>query len=155
MEFKLNSIRDQVSKEKAKEQRVESLTKVSPVPGLSLGSVPYFLRVRSRLRWWQQHATDPEVLRLIVQGVGYDWKEPSLKVGPCVRAQDPVQVARATEILEEYESVGAVCRLQPGFQPRCLLPWFVVSKEEDGREKQRFITDCRVLNQFLRPNHFK
>ena len=37
-----------------------------------------------------------------------------------------------------------------------LVPWFVITKMEDnGKEKNRLIADCRQLNQFLDPQPFK
>ena len=35
------------------------------------------------------------------------------------------------------------------------MPWFVTSKEENGATKHRFITDCRVLNQYFCPKQLK
>ena len=47
--------------------------KVCPVPGQSFGSAPpSFLRVRQRIDWWVEHAHDPEVLKLVSEGVGYN-----------------------------------------------------------------------------------
>ena len=50
--------------------------------------------------------------------------------------------------------VGSVDKNPPG-STRHLVPWFVISKMENGKEKLRLISDCRIINQFFQAKHFK
>ena len=50
--------------------------------------------------------------------------------------------------------VGAVIKDPPGIT-RHLIPWFVIAKEEHGKEKLRLISDCRTINNYFQPHHFK
>ena len=142
-------------KARVRPEEAEAPIRVCPVPGLSQGSVPAFLRVRSRIQWWREHAQDPEVLHLILHGVGFDWVGPDLPVASQGKGHSPQEVAAAATILREYEEAGAVCRPPPPFAPRYVIPWFVISKPEGEGQKHRLISDCRVLNQFLQPKHFR
>ena len=58
------------------------------------------------------------------------------------------------KVLQEYMDIGAVIKHPPG-TTRHLVPWFVIAKQENGAEKLRLISDCREINQFFSPKHFK
>lgn len=57
--------------------------------------------------------------------------------------------------MDEYLSVGAAKEV-PFAGTKFLVPWFVIQKvDSSGKEKLRLISDCRRLNNFLNPLHFK
>ena len=110
---------------------------------------PYFQRLRDRAQWWRQNTADPEVLRVIFQGVATPIPLPSkLSMAPCFRNSEETQWA--LETLEEYLTVGAIKEI-PFLEAKHLIPWFVIKKGE----KLRLITDCREINQFLPTKPFK
>ena len=61
---------------------------------------------------------------------------------------------KAKEILLDYQSSGAVKLVDP-YTTRFLVPWFVISKTEGDKIKDRLICDCRKINQFLEPKPFR
>jgi hypothetical protein len=61
----------------------------------------------------------------------------------------------AHNILKEYQEVGPI-REVPHHGTRYLVPWFIIRKREpSGQEKTRLICDCRLINKFLHPTHFR
>ena len=113
---------------------------------------PSFLRARSRLNWWMQHA-NPEVIQLIQWGVEHTWTCPQL---PLIHQwKSVVDQKAALKILEEYQQLGAVKEVKFS-EAKFLVPWFVIKKlDVDGGEKLRLISDCRGLNKFLETKYFK
>ena len=113
---------------------------------------PYFLSLRKALPWWEKHAPR-ETLALIHEGV-----HPSFQLPDYLESRNEKksaqELAQALEVLSEYMEVGAVIKDPPGVT-RHLVPWFVISKQEKGKEKLRVISDCRIINQFFEPKHFK
>ena len=71
------------------------------------------------------------------------------------REKSPEDLLLAQHILEEYRQAGAVRQVRDPENTKHLVPWFVISKEEQGGMKHRFITDCRELNRFLQPREFR
>ena len=71
------------------------------------------------------------------------------------REKSPEDLLLAQHILEEYRQAGAVRQVRDPENTKHLVPWFVISKEEQGGLKHRFITDCRELNRFLQPREFR
>ena len=67
--------------------------------------------------------------------------------------QDANQQLLANKILGEYAEVGAVKKVTDQ-NTRHLIPWFIVSKEEQNGVKHRLISDCRELNQFMETKRF-
>ena len=118
---------------------------------------PFCRKLRTRIAWWQLHAT-PDVVRLITHGVGEGFPSEAFlrSVRPCPsKAKSPSEVEGALKVLEEYREAGAVVPIKAGSAPY-LLPWFVVEKIEDsGETKLRLITDARKLNRFLNPTYFR
>ena len=67
----------------------------------------------------------------------------------------PEETKLALEVLQEYMEAGAA-QLVPWEGTKYLVPWFVIEKkDESGKRKLRLISDCRALNKFLNPPHFK
>ena len=69
------------------------------------------------------------------------------------------EVQACQELIAEYLQAGAIkelCRveLQQG-AAKYLVPWRVITKWEGENPKHRPISDCRVLNTYLDPPHFK
>ena len=113
---------------------------------------PYFLRLRRSITWWEKHAPATTV-KLIKHGVRPTFNLPE-HLGSKVQRHSPQEEEQALQVLQEYMQVGAVIKNPPGIT-RHLIPWFVISKQENGKEKLRLISDCRVINQFFRTKHFK
>ena len=113
---------------------------------------PYFLRLRKSLPWWEKHAPAATV-KLIRQGVQPTFKLPD-HLDSRGQKHSPREEAQALKVLQEYMQVGAVIKNPPGLT-RHLIPWFVISKQEQGKEKLRLISDCRTINQFFKTKHFK
>jgi len=120
--------------------------------GVPKNPEPYFLRLRKALPWWEKHAPLSTV-KLIQEGVHPSFPLPDyLESKPQFKTAK--EEAQAMEVLSEYMEVGAVIKNPPG-PTRHLVPWFVISKQENGKEKLRLISDCRIINQFFQTNHFK
>ena len=115
-------------------------------------NVPIRNRLEMCMHWWETHATS-EVLQLIREGVKEDRCLP-LTVGFSTQEKTQEELKLAERILEDYEKSGAVRKVNSS-ETRHLIPWFILSKEENGSTKHRFITDCRSLNQNLSPTQFK
>ena len=64
------------------------------------------------------------------------------------------EICKAREILKDYQNSGAVRIVFPS-TTRYLVPWFVISKPEGDKVKDRLTCDCRKLNQFLIPKAFR
>ena len=91
-----------------------------------------------------------KVLDLITHGVLPNWPEPDLNFFPCHRASSEVAAARL--LMEEYIKIGAAQVVTSQDCPtRYLIPWFLIQKPG----KNRLIADCRVLNKFISPPHFR
>ena len=84
-------------------------------------------RLRLNLQWWEKWAS-PKIVNLIKYGIKPQWQNPpSLSV----QGRQGENLEQARKILEDYEKSGAVRRVNPqGTQH--LLPWFLISKPEDG-----------------------
>ena len=93
---------------------------------------PYFLRLRKSLPWWEKHAPAATV-RLIKQGVRPTFTLPD-HLDSKQQKHSPQEEAQALKVLQEYMQVGAVIKDPPGLT-RHLIPWFVISKQEQGNEK--------------------
>ena len=93
------------------------------------------------------------MITLIKEGVLPDWPEPDLQCYPCHRSLK--EEAAALELMAEYMQCGAATLLgEENLQAsptRFLIPWFLIVKED----KTRLIADCRTLNRFLHPPHFR
>ena len=131
-------------------------SKVS-LPPLCPHNIPFPQRLKSRIAWWESHAP-PEIVRLIREGVDWHGEAPqALPIFPCHRQDADVAVCRC--VLQDYLECGAVTAIgslqQALPSTRYLVPWTVLSKWEGDNAKHRLISDCRVLNSFLRPPHFK
>jgi hypothetical protein len=61
----------------------------------------------------------------------------------------------ATQILKEYQQVGAVKLLPKGSPSKHLVPWFIIRKKEGEKQKLRLIADCRELNVYFQTTHFR
>jgi hypothetical protein len=97
--------------------------------------IPYFLRLKLKLPWWQEHATK-RVQRLILTGVEPFWvKPPTLPIHPTFR--DKEMTAAALLIMEEYREVGAVIPVPAQDLPatKYLVPWFIITKKRGGSYK--------------------
>ena len=118
----------------------------------NLCPIPPFLRLREKVQWWQAAGATTEVLSTITRGVEADWPEPLLTWHPSIRSREDQE--SALEVLSEYLTIGAAKRVSLE-GTKFLVPWFVLKKEENGKQKLRLISDCRKLNGFLHPKHFK
>ena len=117
-----------------------------------VSSPPFYSLVREKLGWWIPKAPK-KVLNVLRHGVTSNFPLP--KFLDCRSQQKTFQEEQqALKVLQEYMEVGAVIKNPPG-PTRYLVPWFVIRKEEGGKEKLRLISDCRKLNKFLQPKHFK
>ena len=131
-----------------KEQRMHSaLSKNTLQP-----EEPYFLRLRKALPWWEKHAPKATV-KLIQNGVFPTMPLPDY-LGSKQQHHTPQEEKQALQVLQEYMQVGAVVKNPAGIT-RHLIPWFIISKVENGTEKLRLISDCRVINQHFKTKHFK
>ena len=135
------------AEEKAKEERVcKRLWKPT-----STTLLPF--RLKENIQWWIKAKAPTPVLNLIKHGVLPDWLEPNLTVYPCHRSAK--EEAGALALMEDYMDCGAArllsktdLKLHPS---KFLIPWFLIVKED----KSRLIADCRTLNKFLHPPHFR
>ena len=112
---------------------------------------PYFLRVRNCLPWWELNGS-AEAIKLVKEGVPCPQMPPVLSVQPQHKSAEDIKKALA--VMDDYLEVKAV-RLVTRQQAAHLVPWFVISKPEGEGEKLRLIADCRQVNKFLNPLHFK
>ena len=80
-------------------------------------------------------------------------------ITPCVvkdnYEKSDLEVEKAKNILTEYQKVGAVKMCGDLENTGNLVPWFVLSKTENNKEKHRLICDCRELNQFFQTKNFR
>ena len=110
-------------------------------------------RLKENIQWWIKAGAPNQVLDLLQQGILPNWVEPDLKVYPCHRSA--LEEAQARTLMTEYMEYGAARLLSSQdlmVQPtRFLIPWFLIVKED----KTRLISDCRALNKFLQPPHFR
>ena len=111
-------------------------------------------RLKERIHWWAKRAP-PHILQLITHGVCPDWPEPELELHPCHRSQEEEKAA--SQLMAEYVELGAAQPVSDMDKPsRFLIPWFLIRKADvGGGEKVRLIADCRQLNRFLFPPHFR
>jgi hypothetical protein len=116
------------------------------------GPQPFYLRVRNHLSWWEKRAPQA-TLDLLSQGVQETWPLPEFLQSKPQRKTFQEE-AQALQVLQEYMEVGAVIKNPPGVT-RHLIPWFVLAKMDNGKEKLRLISDCRMLNHYFQSNHFK
>jgi hypothetical protein len=114
--------------------------------------IPLWERLQRNLPWWENHAPH-FVVNLIKQGVTTDHPLPPV-MSRRQQSKTPQEINLATTILEDYLASGAVRRVQDPENTRHLVPWFVLSKPEQGGVKNRLIADCRELNQFCSPERF-
>ena len=71
------------------------------------------------------------------------------------RYKSPTEFQAATLILEGYKKEGAVKQLPGGEGVKHLVPWFIISKPENGATKHRLISDCRESNNFFQTPKFR
>ena len=127
--------------------------KVCPHPTDELPAILYHLRLREKFSWWRKHCHNREVLELISHGVSPTWTSPPrLPFMPIQKGLD--DQGAALQILSDYLAIGAVKQV-PLSSAHFLVPWFVIRKPEGTGVKLRLICDCRKINQFLQPTHFK
>lgn len=114
--------------------------------------VPFFLRLRNKLTWWQRHAS-AQVVELIAQGVHATWPLPHhMEWGEQTHCEQ--EVADALKVLGEYHEVGAIKEV-PFSGTKYLIPWFIIKRQDQQKEKVRLISDCRLLNNYFEPRTFK
>ena len=117
-------------------------------------TLPFYLRVRQSLPWWQQNASqDRQLLQILSEGLN-----PSLPdlchLQEEVQCHTPADLQAAQQVLEDYARVGAVKEVPPD-SDQFLVPWFIIRKQEETGEKVRLISDCRQLNLNLCPPKFR
>ena len=99
---------------------------------LDIKEMPYFLRVRRQEAFWTKHSSQ-ETQSLIRHGLRTHLPLPSqLSMRENRRSTEQAQLAQ--EVLQEYLEVGAVKKI-PLHEVRHLIPWFVIKKEEKGKNK--------------------
>ena len=133
--------------------------------------LPLPLRLKVNHQWWLLHAT-PQVYHWVTEGISAPWPYPlgqhcnqwpvlSRKINYSAH-QEPL----ALSLIKEYIQLGAMIELRKPptwswpetlafHQIFHLVPWFVIQKMEGSKIKNRLITDCREINQFLFSPHFK
>ena len=132
------------------DSRDVSMVLESPKAGPPL--TPFFYNLRAKMAFWMTHGS-MEVQNLIRSGVRSDRPLPStLSRRETRRSAEQIQLAK--EVLKEYLEVGAIKQI-PETQARHLIPWFVIQKTEGEKTKLRLISDCRELNQYFCPRHFR
>ena len=108
---------------------------------------------RLRMQWWEQNAPS-WLANLPEQGLTCPVTLPA-KLSLEQKSLPPPILQQGLEIMSEYLQIGAVKEV-PLSSAKHLIPWFVVKKtESDGSQKLRLISDCRELNQYFFPEHFK
>jgi hypothetical protein len=108
--------------------------------------------LQDNLKWWRQHAS-PTVFQLIQNGVQPQFPLPPL-LSRCPQKKTLLDIQRASSILEEYQKVGAVKKVSAD-GTKHLIPWFIISKTEGNKEKNRLISDCRELNYYFQTTPFR
>lgn len=131
-------------------------------------NIPPFLRLREKMLWWQRHGASQELLTTISEGIQVTPAAAlglsTLTIFPWEKSQEEITLAET--VLSGYMETGAVQRLPiPRDRPlrdfcksnqiHYLVPWFVISKAEEGGTKHRLISDCRKVNTHLQCNAFK
>ena len=91
------------------------------------------------------------MLHLIKEGISLPNLPPILSLNHHKHSQEEIHLAK--DILEDYLQSGAVLRVEGG--TKHLIPWFVLSKQEETSTKHRLISDCRELNQFVETKKFR
>ena len=114
------------------------------------GDTPLHHRLRLSLSWWRKNAT-PQVVSLITEGIKPQWDTPPRL---SIQGRQGSNLEQAQNILEDYEKSGAVRRVST-LDTQHLLPWFLISKPEEGGAKWRFISDCREINQHFHVQKFR
>ena len=139
----------------SKTQRGSTVTSVSLPPHFPiakmianqetlLGHLPLCKRLGHCFQWWEKHS-HPQVLHLIKEGISLPNLPPILSLNHHKHSQEEIHLAK--DILEDYLQSGAVLRGEGG--TKHLIPWFVLSKQEETSTKHRLISDCREFNQFV------
>ena len=105
------------------------------------------------MHWWEKHGAAPEVLQAITVGVPADLPLPST-LSCHSRTRQPLEESQAMAVLQEYAEVGAVKPVSAD-ETAHLVPWFVITRHSGPEVKSRLISDCRELNQYMIPKHFK
>ena len=123
------------------------------IPDDPLAHLPFPLRLRSRIEWWKKNGKDRDVVRLIQCGVCPCWSHPP-DLPWMDQSRNVCDQKAALEILPEYLEIGAVRKVSMA-EVKFLVPWFVIRKPEGDGVKLRLISDCRKINNFLSPSHFK
>lgn len=114
--------------------------------------IPMFVRLRHCIQWWKRHAS-PYVIKLIKSGIQPNWDSPP-NLSLIKRGHSMEEVEKATRILEDYAKVGAVVKV-PLVGTKHLVPWFIISKQEGAKEKNRLISDCREINSHFCTKTFR
>ena len=123
------------------------------IPDDPLAHLPFPLRLRSRIEWWKKNGKDRDVVHLIQCGVCPCWSHPP-DLPWMAQSRNVCDQKAALEILQEYLEIGAVRKVSMA-EVKFLVPWFVIRKPEGDGVKLRLISDCRKINNFLSPSHFK
>lgn len=132
--------------------QTEAPEEESAVPD-PLGNLAPFNRLRAKLDWWERHA--PQfVLQLITQGVEPNFLGDHLVILFKRQKKSGEEIEKALEVMEEYVKLGAAKEVS-WENTRYLVPWFLVTKTEGEKVKNRLISDCREINRGLHPPRFK
>ena len=118
----------------------------------NLSYLALFQRVQACLPWWEQHGV-PEVLHLLLQGIGEGQPLPPL-LSLADRYKSPTEVQAATLILEGYQKEGAVRQLPGGgCQTLGALVYHFQAREWDDQTQ----TDFRLqgAEQLLSASQFQ
>ena len=108
-------------------------------------------RLRACLPWWQKHA--PQfVINLICKGVEPHFQGEHLNFRQQKKSEADIKLAM--EVMEEYVKLGAAKEVDLE-NSKYLVPWFVITKTEGDKIKNRLISDCREINQSLNPQKFR
>ena len=123
------------------------------VPGLNQSGTPLWERLRDCLPWWKKAGATTEVLELICQGVQADFPLPAF-LSRQIREKPLVEIQSAQRILREYQQAGATKMIHAS-EAKHFVPYFILTKKEGDKVKERLISDCRELNQFFNPKKFR
>ena len=132
--------------------RVLQKGKDSQPVAAQLCQLPPFQRLRQRILWWKRHAPS-HISQLILQGVQHSWD-----LSPVLSCQyqkkSPQDLQKVSHILAQYQAAGAIKPVSAQ-GTKHLIPWFVISKQENDHIKDRLITDCREINQWFPTTNFR
>jgi hypothetical protein len=113
-----------------------------------LGHFPICKTLGHCIHWWEKHS-HPQVLKLVKDGISLP---PMFSQHHQKHGQREINLAKEIfgRLLSKWCS-----KKGGGGSYNHLIPWFILSKQEGSSTKNRLISDCRELIQFVETKKFR